>query len=210
MFEVSTLLTFTAAVILLAITPGPDLFLIIGRGVTQGKAPALMTALGFFLAGAVQIPLLALGIANAIKAYPFLFDMLKIGGAAFLVWRGFQMIRYAGGSNIDGDKQVSSFAALKEGFIASLVNPKSHVFLLAFLPQFVDPTKGDVALQFVILGVIMRVVALIIEIIIAIFSGSIGAILMKSKSVQVWADRVAGTLVIAIGVRIFFLGRPEV
>lgn len=158
-----TLAAFSFAVVLLALTPGPDLFLIVGRGFAQGRSAAVFTALGFFLAGAVQVPLLALGLATLIAENPVLFEFIRYAGGAYLIWRGAKMlfgrVRAPQG---EGTSAVSRSEALREGFVASLVNPKGHAFMLAFLPQFVDPSIGSVALQFVILGLVMRVVALVV------------------------------------------------
>lgn len=130
--DVVTLCLFISAVIVLTITPGPDLFLIMGRGISQGRAAALFTSLGFFLAGFVQVHLLAFGLASVVARNPVLFDILRYAGGAYLVWRGVAMIRHAGCGPVLSANYASAGAAIREGFIASLVNPKSHVFLLAF------------------------------------------------------------------------------
>lgn len=87
-----TLSAFSLAVIILALMPGPDLFLIVGRGLSQGSAAAVFTALGFFLAGVVQVPLLALGLATLIAENPVLFDLIRYAGGAYLIWRGAKML----------------------------------------------------------------------------------------------------------------------
>jgi threonine/homoserine/homoserine lactone efflux protein len=203
-----TLAAFSVAVIVLALTPGPDLFLIVGRGLSQGRAAAIYTALGFFLAGAVQVPLLAFGLATLVADNPLVFDVIRYAGGTYLVWRGLKMLF---GSVFDptGDSSiVSSREAIKEGFIASLLNPKSHVFMLAFLPQFVDPVAGSVTLQFIILGLVMRTVALAVEVGLAAFSGTIGVFLRRSRCARIALERAAGLLVIAVGVRLMLLENP--
>lgn len=203
-----TLAAFVAAVILLAITPGPDLFLIVGRGLSQGRGPAVYTALGFFLAGAVQIPLLAFGLATLVANNSLAFDVIRYAGGVYLVWRGAKMLL---GSVFNPSEQgavVSTTTALKEGFIASLVNPKSHIFMLAFLPQFVDPAAGSVTIQFITLGLVMRIVALTVEIGLALSSGQIGAFLRRSQRVRTYLERIAGLLILAIGVRLLLLENP--
>lgn len=202
------LAAFSVAVVILALTPGPDLFLIVGRGLSQGRAAAICTALGFFLAGAVQVPLLALGLATLVADNPLAFDVIRYTGGAYLIWRGLKMLfgsvfDPAGGSSI-----VSSREAIKEGFIASLVNPKSHVFTLAFLPQFVDPAAGSVTLQFIILGLVMRTTALAVEVGMAAFSGTIGVLLRRSRRARVVLERAAGLLIVAVGVRLMLLENP--
>ncbi|WP_420024063.1 LysE family translocator (plasmid) [Cereibacter azotoformans] len=201
---------FVSAVIVLTITPGPDLFLIVGRGISQGRTAALFTAVGFFLAGFIQVPLLAFGLASAVARNPMLFDALRYGGGAYLMWRGIVMIRNAGQGNTISADHASAGGAIKEGFIASLVNPKSHVFLLAFLPQFVRPENGSVMVQFIFLGILMRVVALLVEGGIALFAGSIGNRLRQSQRLQGWLERIAGSLLIVVSLRLVLMDRPVV
>ncbi|MGD1884411.1 MAG: LysE family translocator [Paracoccaceae bacterium] len=205
-----TLAAFSFAVALLALTPGPDLFLIVGRGLAQGRSAAIFTSLGFFLAGVVQVPLLALGLATLIAENPVLFDVIRFAGGAYLIWRGAKML-FGKVSDPQGEgvSAVSRSEALLEGFVASLVNPKGHAFMLAFLPQFVDPAIGSVAVQFVILGLVMRVVALVVEMTIASFSGTIGAFLRRSRRARITLERAAGLLIVAVGVRLLLLEPPE-
>ena len=205
-----TLAAFSLAVVVLALTPGPDLLLIVGRGLSQGRAAAIYTALGFFLAGMVQVPLLALGLATLIAENPFLFDLIRYAGGAYLVWRGAKMLfgRISDPWG-EGCEVISRGEALREGFVASLVNPKGHAFMLAFLPQFVNPAAGSVAIQFIILGLVMRTVALVVEMTLATFSGTIGAVLRRSRRARTILERTAGLLIVAIGVRLLLLEPPE-
>ncbi|WP_415401892.1 LysE family translocator [Tateyamaria sp. SN3-11] len=203
-----TLFAFSVAVVLLALTPGPDLFLIVGRGLSQGRGPAIFTALGFFLAGAVQVPLLALGLATLVTNNPFAFDLIRYAGAAYLIWRGLRMLSGSDRNLNGGAPVVSSGGAIREGFIASLVNPKGHAFMLAFLPQFVDPAAGSVSLQFIILGLTMRTVALLVEMALATFSGTIGIALRTSRRARAALERAAGLLIIAVGVRLLLMENP--
>lgn len=206
--DVVTLLLFVSAVVVLTVTPGPDLFLIVGRGIAQGRTAALFTAFGFFLAGFVQVPLLAFGLAGVVARNPVLFDVLRYGGGAYLIWRGLRMFLHAGRGVTVSATHASAGVAIREGFIASLVNPKSHVFLLAFLPQFVRPEAGSVMAQFIVLGIVMRLVALMVEGGIALFAGSIGQRLRQSPRLQGWLERLAGCLLVAVGLRLVLMGRP--
>jgi len=203
-----TLFAFSFAVLLLALTPGPDLFLIVGRGLSQGRGAAIYTALGFFLAGVVQVPLLAFGLATLVANNPIAFDLIRYAGGAYLIWRGLKMLFGSIYNPTDKGSAVSSGAAIREGFIASLVNPKSHVFMLAFLPQFVDPAAGSVWIQFLVLGLVMRAVALAVEVSLAAFSGTIGMLLRRSRRARAYLERAAGLLIVAVGVRLMLLENP--
>lgn len=204
-----TLFAFSLAVIVLALTPSPDLFLIVGRGLSQGHGVSVCTALGFFFAGAAQVPLLALGLATLIADNPLAFDLLRYAGGAYLIWRGLKML-FGAVYDPQGNEAVVSYGtAIRQGFVASLVNPKGHVFMLAFLPQFVDPAAGSVSMQFIVVGLAMRIVALIVEVALAAFSGTIGVLLRKSRRARVILERAAGMLIVAVGVRLLLLETPS-
>ncbi|WP_227270361.1 LysE family translocator [Roseobacter weihaiensis] len=208
MIDPLTLAAFSLAVVLLAITPGPDLFLIVGRGLSQGRGAAIYTALGFFLAGAVQVPLLAFGLATLVANSPLVFDLIRYAGGAYLIWRGLKMLFGSVYTPTGEGSAVSPGTAIREGFIASLANPKGHVFMLAFLPQFVDPGAGSVSMQFIILGLVMRTVALAVEVSLAAFSGTIGMFLRRSRRARASLERAAGLLIVAVGVRLMLLENP--
>lgn len=203
MIALSTLLPFVGAVIVLSITPGPDLLLLVSRGMAQGWKASWFTAFGFTLAGIVQIPLLALGVASLVQSSPVAFDVLRYAGAAYLIWRGVSLLRSAGTSaHVGMAAATSPVAALRDGVVASLTNPKGLMFLLAFLPQFVDPAKGSVSLQFVLLGLIMKAVALMIESLIAVMSGRVGSLLVRWPKVVLWQERLTSLVLIALGLRL--------
>ena len=208
MFDVATLAAFSAAVVLLALTPGPDMALIIGRGIGQGRRMAVFTALGFSLAGVVQIPLLALGVASLVSSSPVLFDVLRFVGAAYLIWKGWKMLRAAASPALWTQPAATPASALRDGMVASLLNPKSHMFLLAFLPQFVDPGQGPVALQFIILGLTMRAVALVVEMLLALFAGAIGSWLARHAWLRRWQERLTGIVMVGLGLRLLWLEGP--
>ncbi|MEM7544603.1 MAG: LysE family translocator [Pseudomonadota bacterium] len=208
LIEPWTLATFSFAVVLLALTPGPDLFLIVGRGLSQGRGTAICTAVGFFLAGAVQVPLLAFGLATLVADNPLAFDLIRYAGGAYLIWRGLKMLLGTVSASGEEGSVISPGAAIREGFFASLVNPKGHAFMLAFLPQFVDPSAGSVSAQFIVLGLVMRTVALVVELCLAAFSGTIGTFLRRSRQARAFLERAAGLLLVAIGVRLMLLESP--
>ncbi|MBU3995916.1 MAG: LysE family translocator [Actinobacteria bacterium] len=203
--------SFVGAVMILSLTPGPDMALLISRGVGQGWKAAWCTAFGFTLAGFIQIPLLALGIASLFQSSPLAFDVLRYLGAAYLMWRGIQLILKAvPPSQFPGISSATTLTkAISDGVIASLTNPKGLIFLLAFLPQFVDPSTGSVTIQLVLLGLLMKVVALIIETAIAIGAGCLGQFMRRSPSFVMWQERVTGALLIGLALRLVTMNDRE-
>src|SRR2546429_193935 len=145
--ELGTLLAFGVAVLVMQLTPGPDMMLIVGRGIGQGRKVALCTVLGMtLLAGLVQLPLLALGVASLLQSSAFALTILQWAGASYLIWLGGRLLWTSAGTRIAASmpSQVSARSAMREGAINNLTNPKPLLFMFAFLPQFVDPAQGAV------------------------------------------------------------------
>ena len=198
----TTLVPFVAAVLALALTPGPDLMLLVSRGVGQGWRVALLTALGFTAAGLIQVPLLAVGMASLVQHSPVAFAALKYAGASYLIWRGVQLL-HARATAVQGVTATTGpWLALRDGVIASLTNPKGLIFLLAFLPQFVDTARGHVTLQLLVLGVVMKLTALLVEGSIALASGAVGNWLAKRPRFVQWQVRGTGAVMVLLGIRL--------
>lgn len=202
--DLTTLAAFITAALILSVTPGPDMALLISRGVGHGWKSAWFTALGFTLAGVIQIPLLALGIASVFASSPLAFDLLRYAGAAYLIWRGIKLIWSAAGYRPTGGRGGAPhyLVALNDGFVASLTNLKVLVFLLAFLPQFVKPDRGSVMLQFAVLGLTLKLVALAIETTIALSAGALGRVLARWPRFTMWQERLTGAILIGLGMRL--------
>jgi threonine/homoserine/homoserine lactone efflux protein len=198
----ATLLPFIGAVFLLALTPGPDLILLVSRGVGHGWRVALLTALGFTTAGLIQVPVLAVGLASVVQHSSLAFAVLKYAGALFLVWRGVQLFRSRAAVTLERTRSTRPWIALRDGVVASLTNPKGLIFLLAFLPQFVDPSRGHVTLQLLVLGLVMKLAALLVEGSIALASGAVGSWLGTHPRFVQWQLRGSGVIMILLGLRL--------
>src|SRR3954452_7885782 len=140
--DLATYLAFLGAVLVMQVTPGPDMTLVIGRGVGQGHRVALCTVLGFMAAGLIQVPLLVLGIASLVDASPLALDLMRWLGAGYLIWLGVKLLRstrHGSGVGQPGESGRSSgLTAVRQGLINNLTNPKPLLFMFAFLPQFVS------------------------------------------------------------------------
>jgi len=203
--DLSTLLTFVVAVLAMQVLPGPDIALLVSRGVGQGRRVALWTAVGMTVgAGVIQLPLLALGVAQIIQSSPLAYELLRWMGAAYLVWLGTRLLRTAGRSTIAGPAQhrVSAFTAAREGTINNLTNPKVAAFMVAFLPQFVDPAHGPVAAQLLVLGLVQKLSGMCVLATVALVSGTVGSWIARRPTLIAWQERFTGTVMIILGVRL--------
>jgi threonine/homoserine/homoserine lactone efflux protein len=152
--DLTTFVTFTIAVWVLAITPGPDMTLSIARSLSDGKAGGMMVVLGTSSGLVIHTLLVALGISALIVASPTAFMILKTGGAAYLVWLAVQAIRHGSSLSVkraEGPAK-SGLANYLNGFWCNLLNPKVILFFMTFLPQFVSASDPHVAGKLIFLG----------------------------------------------------------
>lgn len=147
-------LAFSLAMLILAITPGPDMTLWISRSLRDGRTIGLMTLAGTSFGIAVHTMLVAFGVSALIVASPTAFLILKTGGAAYLLWLALQAIRH--GSNFvvkaEGEAVASRRGAFLNGLWVNLLNPKVIIFFMTFLPQFVTASDPDVTGKLIFLG----------------------------------------------------------
>lgn len=208
----STYAAFLGAVLAYQLScVGPDMMLVISRGIGQGRQAALAAALGCVAAGLVQIPLLAMGLATVILSSPLLYKALQLIGAAYLIYVGIRFLAAGDtGKNQDCVASASLFGAFRQGMICNLTNPAALSFMLAILPQFVHPSAGSPALQFVILGGSMKATGLLILGAVALTSGAFSSWLARNRPIMVWQQRIAGTIMIALGIRLLLPGDASI
>lgn len=200
--EPATWLAFVAATLAMHMVPGPDTLLVAARAAGQGLRAALWTVLGMTaVAGLIQVPLLALGIAAVADAFPFALDLLRSAGAAYLVWMGVWLLlphvrETPSAAPHQRREAVSALAALRDGAAVNLLNPNPMVFMLAFLPNFVDPARGSVATQLLILGATQKALGAVV---LGATALAAGAKLGRRPGFALWQERVAAGVMIGIG-----------
>ena len=154
-------------------------------------------------AALVQIPGLALGVSAVFSESPVAYAVLKYAGAGYLVVLGFRFITSSSTPSGPATPVIySARAAFHQGLWSNLSNPKSWVFLLAFLPQFVDPSQGGVAAQLALLGVVHKGVGTLVDGSIAIASGTAGNWLKRHERFVKWQERFVGGVLVAVGARL--------
>ena len=194
---------FLVAAVLVTISPGPDNLMVLGTGMSRGRAQGVVFGLGCALGCLSHTVLAALGIGALIVASPLAFGAMKICGGLYLVWLGCQALRNAGRVNIVAASQAESLRGrFRKGLLANAINPKVIIFFLSFLPQFVQVEPGQVAAQTALLGVLFTCQAAVIFGVLGYFSGTIGLWLNRHARAGVWLDRVAGTIFVGLGLRL--------
>ena len=152
------LLLFIGAALVLLLIPGPAVLYVVGRSVAQGRKAGIVSVLGIHTATLIHILAAALGLSVLVLSSALAFNVVKYAGAAYLVWLGFRkLFGPAEIAGTNGELTRYSHARLfRDGFLVNLLNPKTALFFLAFLPQFVDVSRGHVAMQITLLGLDAR------------------------------------------------------
>ncbi|HIC80154.1 MAG TPA: LysE family translocator [Kiloniellaceae bacterium] len=203
MIDQATLITYLAILLGFVFIPGPAVLLTLARASTGGTRVGLATGLGIAAGDIIHTLMAVIGISAIILASAFLFTLVKYLGAAYLVYLGIRAIlEKVDVSQPAAATALSPKAAFRQAVLAEVLNPKSALFFLAFLPQFVKPENGSVSLQLIVLGVLFVLMGLVSTVAVALGAGSLGAFLRRNPLVLRWQGKVVGTIYCALGVRL--------
>ena len=148
--DIYLLLAFIPAAIALNLTPGADMLFCLGQGLRSGTKQAFAASAGVSMGSMTHVTIAGLGLGAVIAAFPWIFDVIRWIGVAYLLYLAVTALR---ASTQSGETvRLTSAQAFRQGYFVNLSNPKVILFVLAFVPQFVDPTQGSVLLQFVMFG----------------------------------------------------------
>lgn len=206
MFGIQDLALFMVAGWILIITPGPDTAYIIGRGVQLGWRGGFAAAVGIASGCLVHVFGAALGLSAIIATSSMAFTVVKLAGAAYLIYIGVKMLLSRGSTlNVETtDKVVTLREVFWQGALTNILNPKVALFFLAFLPQFVAADAPSKPLAFLTLGLIFVVNGTLYCLGVAAFAAKVGGLLKRSQNALKWIDRALGGLFVALGVRLAF------
>ena len=175
------LLAFVPAALALNLTPGADMLFCLGQGLKGGTRAALAADAGIALGCMVNVTLAGLGLGALVNALPWLFEAIRWAGVAYLLWLAVRTLRSPLATG--AVPQVSPRRAFREALIINLTNPKVVLFILAFIPQFIDPGKS-VLIQFLIFGTILSLGGLAVNGAVGVFAGSVGRALTRSPRLE--------------------------
>lgn len=196
-------LLFLAASVAITVAPGPDNLQVLARGISQGRAAGLVAALGFAAGISFHTTLAALGVAALLRSSPVAFEVVKLAGAAYLVWIGIRALTSRGLATAHERPAQALSKVFRQSVIGNMLNPKVTLFFIVFLPQFVNPHGGQsVMLQMFELGALFMLQTVVVFSVFGICAGMIGAWLKRRPRVGVWLDRLAGATFIALGIRV--------
>jgi threonine/homoserine/homoserine lactone efflux protein len=208
MIEPSKFILFVGVSWALIIAPGPDMLYVITRGVTQGRRAGMLSALGVICGILVHTTAAAFGLTLILQTSALAFLMVKYLGAIYLITLGIKAWRDKSTFNLQiSTSSVSFRRVFWQGVLSNVLNPKIAIFFLAFLPQFVDKGSSDVTLQMVTLGLTFACFGLCFLLVIGYSSGTIGGWLTGRPHYARFLQRLAGSILIALGIRLALTDR---
>lgn len=208
--DLSNLLAYGLISLGMVLTPGPNMIYLISRSICQGPMAGLISLGGVALGFVVYMFCAALGITALLLAVPYAYDVLRLGGALYLLYLAWQAVKPGGRSpfqvrDLPRDTPRKLFTM---GFVTNLLNPKIAVMYLSLLPQFIDPVgHGSVLTQSLMLGFTQIIVSVSVNALIAVMAGSIAAFFVSRPTWQVVQRWLMGTVLTGLAVRMAVEGR---
>jgi threonine/homoserine/homoserine lactone efflux protein len=196
----STIWLFALAATALIVVPGPAVLYIVAQSVGQGRRAGLVSASGVASGGLVHVLGASIGLSGLLLSSATLFSIVKFAGAGYLIYLGVRRLLGLEASALVGPAQARTRGRLyRDGAVVNILNPKTALFFYAFLPQFLDPDRGSVALQALVLGVLFVAIALVSDSLWALASGS-AAEWLKARPLAVALERwLTGTVLVGLG-----------
>lgn len=199
--EPTTLLLFAGAAMLLLVVPGPSVIYIVTRGIHQGRLAAFVSVLGVTTATLVHTVFAAAGLSAILASSAVAFSAVKYAGAAYLVFLAVRTWLDRSDEQLEAPRAATQLRRIYlDGFVVNLLNPKTALFILALLPQFVDPGRGSAALQILLLGGLLAWLGLLSDGAYALASGSIGGWIRTRRPLVRMQRRGSAAIYAALGI----------
>ncbi|MGC5702165.1 LysE family translocator [Pseudomonas sp. NFXW11] len=209
MLDLTTLSIFLGAVLLLLLSPGPNMAFVISHGLAYGWRGGVASGLGIGLADTCLTLLTASGVTALVASWPPAFDLIRYAGVAYLLWLAAKALRSGSALNLARAPRVSLSRVFVQALCNSLLNPKALLFFMVFLPQFVRPEHGSIAVQLVLLGLLLTLVSGIFHTSLGVFGAALSRSLARSTAgygrLQSW---LLAAVLLALALRLALLNRP--
>ncbi|MET1002794.1 MAG: LysE family translocator [Acidimicrobiia bacterium] len=207
----STYAVFVPAALALLLVPGPAVFYIVTRSVDQGRAAGMASLCGVHVGSVIHVLAAALGVSVVLARSAEAFTVVKFAGAAYLIFIGCRRL-LGGAGGVDADGRAANDRTLRrtfaQGVFVNVLNPKTALFFLAFLPQFVDARRGSTVLQTVVLGACFIVLGVLSDGTYALLASSIGPRLRERATGRQYLERGSGIVYIGLGLYAALAHRP--
>jgi threonine/homoserine/homoserine lactone efflux protein len=210
--DASTFLLFAAASLAFLAIPGPSVFYIVTRSLAQGRRAGVTSMLGVQTGGLVHVVAAAFGVSALIASSATAFTIVKYAGAAYLILLGLRKLLSRGEEDIEEPEPRGPAPGSRlfwQGAVVNILNPKTALFFLAFLPQFVDPSAGPVAPQMLVLGTLLVGLGLMSDGTYALVAAGAGRKLRETAAARRTLDRLSGGVFVGLGVVAALAGEPR-
>lgn len=199
----TTLLTYSLVVLGFVFIPGPATLLTMARATSSGTKVGIATGAGITVGDVLHTLMAAVGISAIVAASATLFAVVKYVGAAYLIYLGLTAIFAKTSVDLgQGSVRITAEDAFKQAVLAEVLNPKTALFFLAFLPQFVVPEDGPAVLQLIVLGVVFALIGFLSTVVFSISAGGLGNFLRRNPTVLKWQGKVVGGIYCGLGIRL--------
>jgi threonine/homoserine/homoserine lactone efflux protein len=193
------LLAFVGVVALICVVPGPDMAFIVANGMRHGSRGGVAAAFGMAGGMVVHTTAAALGLSALIRSSAAAFEIVRIAGALYLLWMGVEAIR---AKPATAAAAAAAGRVFRRAVLTNVLNPKVIVFYLAFLPQFIDPHRGDVTVQLLALGTVFALIGLAGDLLVALLVGRLRERALGSARVQRTLDRISSVVFLGLAARL--------
>jgi threonine/homoserine/homoserine lactone efflux protein len=204
------LAVFVVAALALLVVPGPAVLYIVARSIAQGRRAGLASVLGIHVGTLVHIAAATVGLSALVVSSAVAFTAVKIAGAAYLIGLGlWTLVSRRAEPEVALGGETNLRRAFAQGIVVNILNPKTALFFLAFLPQFVDPNAPHPALQIAFLGVLFALLGMVTDSLWALAAGTAGGVLRRSRRFVRTQRYVTGTVYVGLGVATALAGSPD-
>jgi len=204
-----TLIVVALAGLALSVTPGPSMLYVLSRTLGQGWRAGIASSIGLALGGILLAVAAAIGLSTVLRHSDFVFYAIKVAGALYLIYLGIDGIVSALRAAPAADEPVgevrreSTLRLVAQGILVEVLNPKTILFFLAFVPQFVDPGNGNTVVQMLILGALVPLTAIPSDVVVSLGGNFVVHRIRRSRAAQIALEILAGAFLIGIGLHLF-------
>ncbi|MBF6029449.1 LysE family translocator [Pseudomonas sp. P115] len=209
MIDLATLAVFSGAVLLLLLSPGPNMAFVISHGMTLGWRGGVASALGISVADLVLTVLTATGVTALVASWPPSFDLIRYAGVVYLLWLVFKTLQKKTGLSTACVNRVPLGRVFLQAMFNSLLNPKALLFFVVFLPQFVRPQAGSIAVQLMVLGGVLTLIAAVFHGVLGSFGGALSRFFARRSNSALLQKWGLATVLMALAVRLAVMSRPS-
>jgi threonine/homoserine/homoserine lactone efflux protein len=203
MFDLGQIVAYVLVVLALFLVPGPAVLLTLARSIGGGARVGIATGAGIAVGDALHTLMAVLGLSAILMTSALAYEIVKYAGAAYLIWLGIcAFLEQAEDIRLPKLAQVTPLPAFRQAILTEVLNPKTALFFLSFLPQFTDPARGAVWAQLLLLGAIFVAMSIAYTALLALGAASVAGFLGRHSAIGRWKGRVVGSIYIGLGVQL--------